>query len=168
MKKSVYRIQTSNMDLDIMLDIDRELTDEDNKNFMVHAQNIANSINKETVRLDPKVKEQAAKDKRELLSLFSGNQIFVESVPNEYMSEVYAEHYPWYVVTTPKGRIKIGWRKRVINIDWSDSIIEGNSKDLFPDEDVTRFEKTIHAWGYDKAQEYIDLLLSQSKVVEHV
>jgi hypothetical protein len=65
---------------------------------------------------------------------------------------------PWYLAQvdniTP---ITIGWRKRVINIDWEES-----GKDLaglFTSEDVTKGSGYIHAWGYDKAAEYLSKIL---------
>ncbi len=160
MKKSVYTYSdSSGIELELMLDASRELTDVDKNNILMHVENILISLKDEKLNLDPKVKEEVAKDKRDILSLFSEQKIFVEEIDNEYMIHPYSKHYPWFVVTTSKGRIKIGWRKRVLNICWDDSTIKESAKELFPDEDVTKFDKTIHAWGYDKAKEYIDLLL---------
>lgn len=66
----------------------------------------------------------------------------------------------WFVVETPhtptsdglKG-LTIGWRKRVINIQLDHPAI--NFSKLFPDEDVTKGDNFIHAWGYKKAEEYL-------------
>jgi len=163
MKKSVYRIKTvgsaGTLELEILLDVNRELTDTDNDNLRGHAEGIMRSLAEEAIRLDPQSKINAQLEKEGILSLFGDRAIFVEEIPNGYCSSYCCKHLPWFVVTTSKGRIKIGWRKRVINIDWSDSIIEGKSEELFPDEDVTKFDKTIHAWSLGKAKEYIDLLL---------
>jgi len=159
MKKSVYRVQTNNMDLEVLLELNREITDTDKNNIRNHVDDIILSLREEGLNFDPKVKEQSAKDKREIISLFSGREIFVEETKNDYVLEMYSKHYPWFIVTTSKGRIKIGWRKRVLNISWDESTIDRTAKELFPDEDVTKFDKTIHAWGYDKAKEYIDVLL---------
>lgn len=63
-------------------------------------------------------------------------------------------------MTTPIGHIKIGWRKRVVVIDWSETIVKENADDLFPDEDVTKVGKLIHAWGVKKATEYVGKLFS--------
>jgi len=160
MKKSVYRIQSNDLDLEIMLDVKRELTEKDELNLMSHAQDIVNSIREETMNLDPEVKKKAAEERESILSLFpEKSKIFVEEVPNEYAIKPYGNHYPWYKITTPKGRVKIGWRKRVLNICWDETVINKTAKELFPDEDVTKFDKTIHAWGYAKAREYIYLIL---------
>lgn len=160
MKKSVYTYRDSNgIELELLLDANRELTEVDENNIRRHVEDILVSLNDEKLNLDPKVKEQVAQDRRNILSIFSGRQIFVEEVDNEYMLQPYAKHYPWFIVTTLKGRIKIGWRKRVLNICWDETTIKETAQKLFPDEDVTKFDKTIHAWGYDKAKEYIDFLL---------
>lgn len=63
------------------------------------------------------------------------------------------------------GRIKIGWRKRVINIDWTDTVVKLPGEELFADFDSTRSSKWdkdrfIHAWGYEKAKVIIDRLLA--------
>lgn len=160
MKKTVYRCQTaSGLDLEILLDANRELTEKDEFNLRTHADGMMKSIMEETINLDPESKKKAEKDKADIIALFSGREIFVEEIENGYCSDYCCKHLPWFVVTTVKGRIKIGWRKRVINITWDESTIEETAENLFPDEDVTKFDKTIHAWGYEKAKEYIDLLL---------
>jgi hypothetical protein len=60
---------------------------------------------------------------------------------------------PWFVVGTPSGDIVVGWRKRVISIDWSDT--GEDLLGLFEAEDVTKDEHHIHAWGPDKAVDYL-------------
>src|SRR5271154_6091699 len=54
---------------------------------------------------------------------------------------------PWYTVETNVGKIKIGWRKRVINIEWPDRDLSF----LFQKENVTQGAHFIHAYGYIKA-----------------
>lgn len=95
--------------------------------------------------------------KEKILSLFDG-AIFVEEIPNGYCSQACCIHYPWFIVTTKIGHIKIGWRKRVINIDWSKTNQKKSANELFPNEDVTKEGHSIHAWGYDKAKEYLKKL----------
>lgn len=107
----------------------------------------------------PTLTIERAANKEELLKCFNGQPIFVEEIPNQYCPHSCCVDKPWLIVTTTKGRIKIGWRKKVINIDWSDSIIEKTAEDLFPKEDVTKDKKLIHAWGYDKAKGYLSILL---------
>ena len=60
---------------------------------------------------------------------------------------------PWYIAKMPYGDIKIGWRKRVISIDWSST--KRNLLHLFKDEDVTKEPYLVHAWGTDKAVDYL-------------
>jgi len=163
MKKSVFRYQgfgSVSIDLEILLDAGRELTETDKRNIGDCVQNLVSNIRRETIRLDHRSQVEALKQKNGILEAFGSRNIYVEEIPNGYCSEYCCKHLPWFIVTTNKGRIKIGWRRRVINIDWKDSDIKESSEELFPNEDVTKYEKSIHAWGYDKAKEYIDVLLN--------
>lgn len=75
-------------------------------------------------------------------------------IPNQYHPNPDSTYYgPWFIVETPKGRIKIGWRKRVISIDWSRSGWSATGKDVVEDPDVTHWEQGVHAYGADKAVE---------------
>lgn len=122
---------------------------------------IKNALYERQIAEDPKSEEQAKKEREQILGCFPEDmKIFVEEIPNGYGDMYYLKHLPWFIVTTPKGRIKIGWRKRVIEIDWSDSPIKEDSEDLFDDEDVTKGHKSIHAWSVDKAKEYIAKILA--------
>jgi hypothetical protein len=163
MKKTVYnymaRGSRSSIELEILLDVNRELTDVDNRNIRESAENLVAKIHEETIAVDPESKTNALKERQEIISVFAGRNIYVEEIPNGYCSQYCCKHLPWFVVTTNKGRIKIGWRKRVISIDWSDSIIKETAEILFPSEDVTKYDNLIHAWGLEKAREYIDKLL---------
>ena len=64
---------------------------------------------------------------------------------------------PWYLVDIPGvlNFIKIGWRKNVINIDWSWNGAVIN----FPEENVTQNDHLIHAYGYDKMGEYLKKII---------
>jgi hypothetical protein len=63
---------------------------------------------------------------------------------------------PWFRVETEVGAITLGWRKRVINIDWSEIDPTGKKiPSLFVAEDVTKGQASIHAWSRDKAIEYL-------------
>lgn len=159
--QEVYRIQTFGhagaFNLRILLGIGRDLTDTDKSNIRDCAEKLSELIRIETIKTDPKHIAEGIEEKKSILALFDGHAIFVEEIPNEYDPRYY---HNWFVVTTKLGRIKIGWRKRVINIDWSDSTIEHIAGVLFKDEDTTTGVKLIHAWGYEKAKEYIDKLLA--------
>ena len=62
---------------------------------------------------------------------------------------------PWWLVTTPVGLVQIGWRKRVILIDWGET---GKHCSVTKD-DVTKNALMVHAWSYEKAVEYIKKLM---------
>jgi len=92
---------------------------------------------------------------KELVSCFK-EPIYAKEIPNEY-SNSYVNR-PWLLVTTQHGVFKIGWRKRVIVVDWSESNFLVKADDIFKEEDVTKSERMIHAWGLEKAKEYIQRL----------
>jgi hypothetical protein len=79
----------------------------------------------------------------------------IHAIKNEYGSANY--NGSWFIIKTENGDIKIGWRKRVILIEWLDSykIFSFNGKD----EDVTKYfsgkQRYIHAWSVEKAIEYL-------------
>jgi hypothetical protein len=58
---------------------------------------------------------------------------------------------PWYLAKTKWGLVEIGWRKRVIEINWTDT---DKQIDVTKD-DVTRGLNLVHAWTYAKAVEYM-------------
>lgn len=163
--KTAYEIEASgsslgSFGLKIMVSINRDLTETDSDNISHLAKQIENKIMEESCKLDPQSQEEAKKEREELLAVFGGAKIFVDEIPNGYSDQWYTKHLPWFIVTTIKGRIKIGWRKRVINIDWSDSTVKTRAQDLFPNEDTTKEDRYIHAWGVDKAAEYINTILT--------
>lgn len=94
--------------------------------------------------------------------LFLGAGFQVEnmiSLPNEYCPCEFCA--PWFNVVTDFGTIKIGWRKRVINIDWSNlhpRYRKWHIISIFEEEDVTKGHSSIHAWGMEKAGEYLKRL----------
>lgn len=77
--------------------------------------------------------------------------------PNHYWPESYVElrqMSPWFRCPTPLGDILMGWRKRVLSIDWSGTETAAEvTKD-----DVTRSAYMVHAWTYAKAVEYLEAL----------
>lgn len=114
--------------------------------------------------------ERLAKDEAEKFQeVFqkAGFQKFVLTpVHNEYCPNpsTCTSCAPWYVVDTEIGSIKVGWRKRVINIDWGNLkaerklrsfFLKTNISSLFKSEDVTVGDTYVHAWGWDKATEYL-------------
>ena len=85
--------------------------------------------------------------------------------PNQYYQ---CDYYAcWFNVNTIYGTgILIGWRKRVINIDWSQWGYDFSY--LFPDEDVTKWKNGIHAWGEDKAIEYLSKIVQEIKAKKKI
>lgn len=87
-------------------------------------------------------------------------------IENKYWPEAYVEERrasPWWLVQTKWGMIEIGWRKRVISIDWKDTPLREINLTL---EDVTKTETMIHAWTYIKAVEYLNSLRNHLKGIE--
>jgi len=93
---------------------------------------------------------------KSLLTLAQIPILGVWELPNGYWprAENYAklrEENPWWLIKTPYGNLVIGWRKRVIQIDWSDFKFRGKvTKD-----DTTSEDSFVHAWSEIKAAEYI-------------
>lgn len=87
--------------------------------------------------------------------IYNLHEIDFRAIPNQY--DDWEGYKPWFIVTTPDGKIKIGWRKRVINIEWLDDYKQFSEQ--FKDEDTTcdfnYQERYIHAWGKDKCIEYL-------------
>ncbi|NUP08382.1 MAG: hypothetical protein HOW73_20220 [Polyangiaceae bacterium] len=93
---------------------------------------------------------------------------FVVPIPTEYDR---SGRRTWALLCTPWGDIKVGWRKRVINIDWSDvveracaghryearerlrSVFDGT--ELFKNQETTKEQALVHAWSAAKAAEYL-------------
>jgi len=102
---------------------------------------------------------------RKFKKIFEGagfKDIRMMKIPNEYCS--CNRCLPWFYVNTEFGTFKIGWRKRVIDIAWCGLLKtltacgqkpKKNILSLFEKEDVTKGETNIHAWGWEKAEEYL-------------
>jgi hypothetical protein len=78
---------------------------------------------------------------------------------NKYWPEAYIEERrksPWWLAITEFGPIEIGWRKRVISINWEDT----PARVILSEDDVTKEETLVHAWSYVKALEYLTALVA--------
>jgi hypothetical protein len=62
---------------------------------------------------------------------------------------------PWWLVQTPVGMMILGWRSRVIEMDWENTPIRINQEHPLTKDDVTKTETYIHAYGLPKAVEYL-------------
>src|SRR6266481_5455787 len=69
---------------------------------------------------------------------------------------LYIVNDPWWLVRTPIGLIEIGWRKRVISINWKDSEI----RKIVTEDDVTKEDYLVHAWSVEKAISYLRALVA--------
>lgn len=79
------------------------------------------------------------------------------------INEYWSEGEPWWLVRTSAGLLKIGWRKRVINIDWSDTPL----REILTQDDVTKEDTLVHAWGYAKAVEYLGVVGYKLDISRH-
>jgi hypothetical protein len=78
-------------------------------------------------------------------------------IGNQYWPEAYVEERkrdPWWLVQTPAGLVKIGWRKRVISIDWEDTPVR---VEVTTDQ-VTKDKTMVHAYSFGKAVDYVTQL----------
>lgn len=123
--------------------------------------NIMAALDKILIDNDPNTK-QIINNNRKLIDLFP-DHIFVEELPNGYCSDYCYAHLPWFKVTTKIGHFIIGWRKRIISIDWGQTVGTKTAEELFGDEDVTLGGKMIHAWSLENAQRYIDTIMGNIK-----
>jgi hypothetical protein len=69
--------------------------------------------------------------------------------PTSYVEERQAS--PWWLVKTSAGLVHIGWRKRVISINWEDTKV----REVITEDEVTKEEHMVHAYNYAKAVEYM-------------
>ena len=69
------------------------------------------------------------------------------------------ESSPWWLVTTEYGAIVIGWRKRVIDIDWSRTAL----REIVTSDDVTKSETHVHAWNAHNALKYLCALKDHAR-----
>ena len=77
-----------------------------------------------------------------------------ELLPNGYCDKLCCAHKPWFLCHTPDGDIEIGWRKNVISIEWKENFKHFDMS-IFENEDVTKWERGIHARGDINAYKYL-------------
>lgn len=63
---------------------------------------------------------------------------------------------PWWLVQTEMGMIKIGHRKNVTSVDWSD--LPEKYHIVVTEDDVTKDATMVHAWTYPKLLGYLMVL----------
>lgn len=84
----------------------------------------------------------------------------IRLIPAEYPDRPTA---PWFMVVTPKGTIKIGYRRSVISISWEHSTLNVDGNVLFEKNGVTTDKSLVHAWGTKKAASYLQRLFAASE-----
>ncbi len=68
----------------------------------------------------------------------------------------------WFLAIVESGIIEIGWRKRVINIDWSRTKV----RKILSEDKVSKEETYIHAWSSTKAIEYLSLWKKEAELIQ--
>ncbi len=81
----------------------------------------------------------------------------IRLIPREY----HDRPAPWFMIETEKGPVKIGYRRRVISIEWphAEGLKNVDGSKLFKDEGTTAMRTYVHAWGAEKAVEYLQKLI---------
>jgi hypothetical protein len=66
---------------------------------------------------------------------------------------------PWWLVQTDIGPVRIGWRKRVIEIEW-EACSYGHQpvRGIVTEDDVTKDQTSVHAYSMVKAALYLAAL----------
>lgn len=123
---------------------------------LVKAAVMAHAVSK-----SPEARDQRVAERADIVGLFVA-PVFVAEVPNGYCSDWCCRHLPWFKVTTSVGPILIGWRKRVLSIDWTETVGTKTSAELFADEDVTKETRLIHAWSLVKARAYVEAIVGSA------
>lgn len=137
---------------------DRKLSEEDGLGIRRAHDLIRESLALVSAQRDPRGLEKRAQYRYEIEKIYRDagiEAIYLEELPNGYCPDPCCLNKPWFRVTSRIGHVVIGWRKRVMSIDWKDSTIKKSGVDIFPDESTTRSETGIHAWTVEKATEYI-------------
>lgn len=123
---------------------------------------LSKAIRTVAIESDPEEVANAASERETLLSCFP-EPIFVEPIPNGYCPDWCCSLRPWFLVTTKVGRFKIGWRKSVMHLEWTEVPNTLLSEKLFPDENVTRFDRVIHAHSLAKAKLYVQRVMEDAQ-----
>lgn len=105
------------------------------------------------------IEAEAKKMVEKLKAVFLLADIEIKSfhqLPNGYCGDQCCSHRPWGLAETKYGLIKIGWRKRVISIEWpTEAEVNGKNVKSKDEEWITHWEAGVHAYGWAKAVEYL-------------
>lgn len=162
--KKLYSVESygNNGMFKLVIDVDAsnlpDLTNSKIMNAAYTASKIVESaITEVMLESDENAQTRKKAQRVEIVSLFR-SPIFVEEIPNGYCPDYCCKHLPWYVITTDIGRFVVGWRKSVMSIDWTQTINTKTADELFPNIDVTKGERSIHAWSIKDAAVYINTI----------
>ncbi len=149
----------------IQVQIERDpnlpFTEEENRAAQKAQQAILTTLESEYYRTLPEVIDLRAKERAQILWAFNLYSIFVEQIPNEYApADPYFRHFPWYWITTPIGRFKVGPRKRVYEINWTETLCQESAEALFPESRSTKIGRMMHVWHVE------DLIKTVSRIVD--
>lgn len=151
---------SSKFDLGVKVNVSLQNMTEKEKQIVAHmASDCHNRLVQERINTDPENIAIGQEEEENLKACFP-YLIHVKKVENPYFAGY--TNKSRLIVTTQKGPISVHLRKRVIEIDWSDSDVKASAFDMFPDEDVTKSNQLIHAWSYAKATEYIKKILEST------
>lgn len=97
---------------------------------------------------------------QQLLACFP-QPLYHEQIPNEYQTVSWdGKLKPWFRVTLANvGHFKVGERRHVIHLEWTDTRVTATAQELFPKEDVTKSARTIHAHSGDDLRRYIQTII---------
>lgn len=87
------------------------------------------------------------------------------SQENPYWQDTFTAGPQW-IVEGPYGKLRLHWRKRVLEINWSETILRFPQADqfgrddiqtdkVFTYDDVTQSDVMVHAYSYGKAVDYL-------------
>jgi len=144
-----------------------ELSDEEKKNISHKVSQYLESLHEEIMKAHKRQTNPAARINyaEKLASIFetAGFEVpYLKIVDNEYSNSYHYYDQPWVTLYTDKGPIKVGWRKRVIHLEWDQLHINMYADEIFPKEKTTKGPYHIHCWGEDKLSEYAKQLAAIS------
>jgi hypothetical protein len=85
-----------------------------------------------------------------LAKLFEAAEIQIIGEPVELKNRYWGgDAHPWWHVKTALGWMVLGWRKRVMNIEWGDTGVEA----IVTERDVTKGPTGVHAYSDEEAIE---------------
>ena len=131
-----------------------------------------NQIQKEVSEYFVKLSQELIQKKLERRRKFEGAfeksglpAVYIEEILNEYWAETDVLERalsPWFICTTKIGHFKVGWRKRVIVLDWSKTDVKTEGRMIFPDYAGTVGDNYIHT-NWDTLPEHIATIAKQFK-----